>query len=35
MYSAVEGLPEFLESLVVNLEYLGRESCMPLPVVLP
>ena len=34
IYSAVEGLPEVLDSLVVDLEYLGRESYMPLFVVL-
>jgi acetoacetyl-CoA synthetase len=34
LYSAVEGLPEVLDSLVVDLEYLGRESWMPLFVVL-
>jgi acetoacetyl-CoA synthetase len=34
LYSAVEGLPEVLDSLVVDLEYLGRESYMPLFVVL-
>ncbi|WP_287965681.1 acetoacetate--CoA ligase [Diaphorobacter sp.] len=34
IYSAVESLPEVLDSLVVDLEYLGRESCMPLFVVL-
>jgi acetoacetyl-CoA synthetase len=34
MYSAVESLPEVLDSLVVDLEYLGRESYMPLFVVL-
>jgi acetoacetyl-CoA synthetase len=30
----VEALPEVLDSLVVDLEYLGRESFMPLFVVL-
>ena len=30
VYSAVEALPEVLDSLVVDLEYLGRESYMPL-----
>jgi acetoacetyl-CoA synthetase len=30
----VEALPEVLDSLVVDLEYLGRESWMPLFVVL-
>jgi acetoacetyl-CoA synthetase len=34
LYSAVEALPEVLESMVVDLEYLGRESYMPLFVVL-
>lgn len=34
IYSAVEGLPEVLDSMVVDLEYLGRESYMPLFVVL-
>jgi len=34
LYSAVEALPEVLDSLVVDLEYLGRESFMPLFVVL-
>jgi acetoacetyl-CoA synthetase len=34
LYSAVEALPEVLDSLVVDLEYLGRESYMPLFVVL-
>mgnify|MGYP002663741189 FL=1 len=34
VYSAVESLPEVLDSLVVDLEYLGRESYMPLFVVL-
>ncbi|HEV8688709.1 MAG TPA: acetoacetate--CoA ligase, partial [Ideonella sp.] len=34
LYRAVEALPEVLDSLVVDLEYLGRESCMPLFVVL-
>ncbi len=34
LYSAVEALPEVLDSLVVDLEYLGRESHMPLFVVL-
>jgi acetoacetyl-CoA synthetase len=34
VYSAVEALPEVLDSLVVDLEYLGRESWMPLFVVL-
>ena len=34
LYSAVEGLPEVLDSMVVDLEYLGRESYMPLFVVL-
>jgi acetoacetyl-CoA synthetase len=34
LYSAVEALPEVADSLVVDLEYLGRESYMPLFVVL-
>jgi acetoacetyl-CoA synthetase len=34
IYSAVESLPEVLDSLVVDLEYLGRESYMPLFVAL-
>ncbi|QIM53848.1 acetoacetate--CoA ligase [Hydrogenophaga crocea] len=34
IYSAVEALPEVLDSMVVDLEYLGRESWMPLFVVL-
>lgn len=34
IYRAVEELPEVLDSLVVDLEYLGRESYMPLFVVL-
>ena len=34
LYSAVESLPEVLDSMVVDLEYLGRESYMPLFVVL-
>jgi acetoacetyl-CoA synthetase len=34
LYSAVEALPEVLDSLVVDLEYLGRESYMPLFVLL-
>ncbi|MBE7942192.1 MULTISPECIES: acetoacetate--CoA ligase [Ramlibacter] len=34
LYSAVEALPEVMDSLVVDLEYLGRESYMPLFVVL-
>ncbi|WP_087742921.1 MULTISPECIES: acetoacetate--CoA ligase [unclassified Acidovorax] len=34
IYSAVEALPEVIDSLVVDLEYLGRESYMPLFVVL-
>ena len=34
IYSAVESLPEVLDSLVVDLEYLGRDSYMPLFVVL-
>jgi acetoacetyl-CoA synthetase len=34
LYRAVEAVPEVLDSLVVDLEYLGRESWMPLFVVL-
>jgi acetoacetyl-CoA synthetase len=34
LYRAVEAEPEVLDSLVVDLEYLGRESWMPLFVVL-
>ena len=34
IYQAVEGVPEVLDSLVVDLEFLGRESFMPLFVVL-
>ncbi|MFC7516886.1 acetoacetate--CoA ligase [Herbaspirillum sp. GCM10030257] len=34
IYRVVEGMPEILDSLVVDLEYLGRESYMPLFVVL-
>jgi acetoacetyl-CoA synthetase len=34
LYRAVEALPEVLDSLVVDLEYLGKESYMPLFVVL-
>jgi acetoacetyl-CoA synthetase len=34
LYSAIEALPEILDSLVVDLEYLGRESYMPLFVVI-
>ncbi len=34
LYSAVEVQPEVLDSLAVDLEYLGRESWMPLFVVL-
>ena len=34
IYSAVEALPEVIDSMVVDLEYLGRESFMPLFVVL-
>ena len=34
LYRAIEVLPEVLDSLVVDLEYLGRESYMPLFVVL-
>jgi acetoacetyl-CoA synthetase len=34
LYRAVEALPEVLDSMVVDLEFLGRESFMPLFVVL-
>ncbi len=34
IYRAVEALPEVLDSLVVDLEYLGRDSYMPLFVAL-
>ena len=34
LYSAVEALTEVLDAMVVDLEYLGRESYMPLFVVL-
>ena len=34
LYSAIEALPEVLDSLVVDLEYLGKDSYMPLFVVL-
>ena len=34
IYSAVEAVPEVLDALVVDLEYLGRDSFMPLFVVL-
>jgi acetoacetyl-CoA synthetase len=34
LYSAVEALPEVLDSMVVDLEFLGRASYMPLFVVL-
>jgi acetoacetyl-CoA synthetase len=34
LYSAVEALPEVVDSMVVDLEYLGRDSYMPLFVVL-
>ena len=34
LYRAIEAMPEVLDSLVVDLEYLGRESYMPLFVVL-
>jgi acetoacetyl-CoA synthetase len=33
LYSAVEALPEVMDSMVVDLEYLGKESYMPLFVV--
>jgi len=35
LYRAVEALPEIVDSLVVDLEYLGRESAMLLFVVAP
>jgi len=34
LYSAVEALPEVVDSMVVDLEYLGKESYMPLFVAL-
>ena len=34
LYNAIEALPEVMDSLVVDLEYLGRESYMPLFVAL-
>ena len=34
LYSAVDALPEVIDSMVVDLEYLGRDSYMPLFVVL-
>ena len=34
LYSAIEALPEVLDSMVVDLEYLGKESYMPLFVAL-
>ena len=34
LYRVVEAMPELMDSLVVDLEYLGRESWMPLFVVL-
>jgi acetoacetyl-CoA synthetase len=34
LYSAIEALPEVLDSLVVDLEYLGKNSYMPLFVAL-
>jgi acetoacetyl-CoA synthetase len=34
LYRAIEVMPEVIDSLVVDLEYLGRESYMPLFVVL-
>lgn len=34
LYNAIEALPEVLDSMVVDLEFLGRESYMPLFVVL-
>lgn len=33
IYQAVEGLPEVMDSLVIDLEFLGRDSFMPLFVV--
>jgi acetoacetyl-CoA synthetase len=35
IYQAVESLPEIMDSLIIDLELLGRESYMPLFVVLP
>ena len=34
LYSAIEALPDVLDSMVVDLEYLGKDSYMPLFVVL-
>ncbi len=34
LYSAIEALPEVLDSMVVDLEYLGKDSYMPLFVTL-
>ena len=34
VYSAVEAIPEVLDSMVIDLEYLGKDSYMPLFVVL-
>lgn len=34
IYQAVEALPEILDSLIIDLEFLGRDSFMPLFVVL-
>jgi acetoacetyl-CoA synthetase len=34
IYSAIEAMPEILDSMVIDLEYLGRASYMPLFVVL-
>jgi len=34
IYQAVESIPEVLDSLIIDLELLGRESYMPLFVVL-
>lgn len=34
IYRAVEGIPEVLDSMIVDLEFLGRDSWMPLFVVL-
>ncbi len=34
LYSAIEALPEVMDSMVVDLEYLGKDSYMPLFVVL-
>jgi acetoacetyl-CoA synthetase len=34
IYAAIEALPEVLDSMVIDLEFLGRESCLALFVVL-